>query len=1318
MSPPKLKSTSPNRKLDTYVSAAKEIEQEKQMVAALKRLSIGHLMQYDPDLPGLDASGYPFASERSSADESHTTPDDSSDDTFSSVSSLVNRYSYSELNYADQDAGDIVDETAGSSDSRIVARLKRDRATTADSLRHARPSSFVSDDQPLDPELLWVPANMHPEINPQLYKTHVKATIDDLLEQKISRSLSRSRSKRSSLLFSVTDTDPDESTVFVSEDEQYLPQEQPKKQYTNPSLRELTSELQAMTRLAGMDATDAVTLARTLSSASMGYSDVERLAFDELGNPQQVEKNMYLMDHLDDGSGPQTTRRVLPKLRVNTSAPNQGSFPIGAHGPPYDDAPSVRSPVDEEFALRRSRRPHYRKGSPLVPTSQVLSAHQLGSQLQSNKAGKLAVLRQSLLSSNIANVSTQQRSDIKGNASALPQRDPYANKLRPSTGQGVGGSFAPTSTIGPGQSQQITHAQTRHASGSRYRAAVPQSPYVQSVTSSGHPVPLSPSDSAYFPPHPEPNHGQRSGYPPQMGSLTINQRPMEGYYSHNSEGWNHQQQADYDDRHNVKMRSMSSAALYGYNPNWQNVPMRSSSDLYSNPYHLAGGKSSTRYAQFDYNGYPVHPQQQQQQQQHYYDYNQQTYQNNQHRQKNRQFYGPYNQYAYQQHQGQSQQSHNQQGYHGAYGPEQYSYYPQSPNYGPEQGQHGQSRQQGYYSNTKDGDQVYRQNEPFNVSQSKPKRQGEHSHRDKASKTRETRRELSENLDLLRNEINEFKESLSRTEPFPPAVALKEREKEPEKSDEPAADYSFDLTTHEVSYEDSLGIEKEIMSEKDKERIVEDVEKGEKKLIERTETVTKERLEEWTERKEEETEGANLGDALEGDEGVPNLDLLEIPERSDSRKNVSYIVSKLSLNDKDAPISPSSVQLTYSTSQIPSAGEHNHHMGSASSIREAKEVILSPIIKPKVEVAEKTEDRPAGSSPPPLTQSRSQQKVHKKTSSGLLILKTDTGKKKAIKKPWPWSKDKSQKETTRASDQRRTPRSASSPDLSSKLIQPDSEVHGTDSGSKDNVISKLFKKKRSQSSSGERSTFDASRRRSSSDSAELRHDQRSSRSSEDLKHLGSGATSTGSSAENVKARFKQKLKNITKGHDKSEKAEEPVIVEEPAAEEEDADGTAIGSGTGGDNHKPMSTLEVQDRLKKSIKRTSRANQPIEFTDSAFGFPLPPPSHSTLVMIDYRFPVHVERAIYRLSHLKLANPKRSLREQVLLSNFMYAYLNLVDHTLHLEQMTLEDAGEFTQPDNEMDLLGQQDIDTDFEAESLDEEDFDLIKIDLEIRDQIPV
>jgi hypothetical protein len=36
--------------------------------------------------------------------------------------------------------------------------------------------------------------------------------------------------------------------------------------------------------------------------------------------------------------------------------------------------------------------------------------------------------------------------------------------------------------------------------------------------------------------------------------------------------------------------------------------------------------------------------------------------------------------------------------------------------------------------------------------------------------------------------------------------------------------------------------------------------------------------------------------------------------------------------------------------------------------------------------------------------------------------------------------------------------------------------------------------------------------------------------------------------------------------------------------------------------------------------------------------------------YRYPIHIERAVYRLSHIKLANPRRPLYEQVLISNLM--------------------------------------------------------------------
>lgn len=43
---------------------------------------------------------------------------------------------------------------------------------------------------------------------------------------------------------------------------------------------------------------------------------------------------------------------------------------------------------------------------------------------------------------------------------------------------------------------------------------------------------------------------------------------------------------------------------------------------------------------------------------------------------------------------------------------------------------------------------------------------------------------------------------------------------------------------------------------------------------------------------------------------------------------------------------------------------------------------------------------------------------------------------------------------------------------------------------------------------------------------------------------------------------------------------------------------------------------------------------------------------------RYPIHVERAVYRLSHIKLANPRRPLYEQVLISNLMFWYLSVIN------------------------------------------------------------
>ncbi|KAJ2852622.1 hypothetical protein GGI22_005164, partial [Coemansia erecta] len=54
--------------------------------------------------------------------------------------------------------------------------------------------------------------------------------------------------------------------------------------------------------------------------------------------------------------------------------------------------------------------------------------------------------------------------------------------------------------------------------------------------------------------------------------------------------------------------------------------------------------------------------------------------------------------------------------------------------------------------------------------------------------------------------------------------------------------------------------------------------------------------------------------------------------------------------------------------------------------------------------------------------------------------------------------------------------------------------------------------------------------------------------------------------------------------------------------------------------------------------------------------PPPTR--LATSSNRLPIHIERAIYRLASIKLANPRRPLLQQVLLSNMMFWYLELIN------------------------------------------------------------
>ncbi|KAI4109757.1 MAG: hypothetical protein LQ339_001541 [Xanthoria mediterranea] len=69
---------------------------------------------------------------------------------------------------------------------------------------------------------------------------------------------------------------------------------------------------------------------------------------------------------------------------------------------------------------------------------------------------------------------------------------------------------------------------------------------------------------------------------------------------------------------------------------------------------------------------------------------------------------------------------------------------------------------------------------------------------------------------------------------------------------------------------------------------------------------------------------------------------------------------------------------------------------------------------------------------------------------------------------------------------------------------------------------------------------------------------------------------------------------------------------------------------------------------------------------------PPPRILKPDIDYnwtRFSILEERAIYRMAHIKLANPRRALHSQVLLSNFMYSYLAKVQQMHPQIQMPVQ-------------------------------------------------
>ncbi|OTA00817.1 hypothetical protein A9Z42_0011030 [Trichoderma parareesei] len=116
------------------------------------------------------------------------------------------------------------------------------------------------------------------------------------------------------------------------------------------------------------------------------------------------------------------------------------------------------------------------------------------------------------------------------------------------------------------------------------------------------------------------------------------------------------------------------------------------------------------------------------------------------------------------------------------------------------------------------------------------------------------------------------------------------------------------------------------------------------------------------------------------------------------------------------------------------------------------------------------------------------------------------------------------------------------------------------------------------------------------------------------------------------------------------------------------------------------------------------------------------------VDYnwsRFPLLEERAIYRMAHIKLANPRRSLHSQVLLSNFMYSYLAIVQ-AMHPQmnvpvspqQKRLEE--EARRKREEQEYLAQREAqeegDEQDQQQSLEQYDFDYHRTTVQYADSI--
>lgn len=109
-------------------------------------------------------------------------------------------------------------------------------------------------------------------------------------------------------------------------------------------------------------------------------------------------------------------------------------------------------------------------------------------------------------------------------------------------------------------------------------------------------------------------------------------------------------------------------------------------------------------------------------------------------------------------------------------------------------------------------------------------------------------------------------------------------------------------------------------------------------------------------------------------------------------------------------------------------------------------------------------------------------------------------------------------------------------------------------------------------------------------------------------------------------------------------------------EKEKDGSFFGSLFGGKKKQDEGATPPMGGMGNAGRETAAALLGSSKSAKAYA-----PSPSPQPIQGYaRYPIHVERAIYRLSHIKLANPRRPLYEQVLISNLMFWYLGVINKT----------------------------------------------------------